>query len=175
MNDWRDVVGYEGLYQVSRSGQVRSVARTVPHGRGGTRNLRERILSKTPVVRGKYVSSNLTKDGITRTVLNHRVVLEAWVGPCPAGCEACHNDGDGTNNNVSNLRWGTRSSNARDRITHGTHVSGNAVRVVRSDGIEFDSIRKAAEATGCSDTSIHNVLKGRAGRVGGYGFAYCSD
>lgn len=49
----------------------------------------------------------------------HRLVLEAFVGPCPPGLEGCHNDGNPTNNCISNLRWGTPASNAADRIKHG--------------------------------------------------------
>jgi hypothetical protein len=53
----------------------------------------------------------------------HRLVLQAFVGPCPAGQECCHGDGDPSNNVLSNLRWGTRSDNRRDSVGHGTHFS----------------------------------------------------
>lgn len=51
----------------------------------------------------------------------HRLVLEAFVGPCPDGMEALHSDGNKTNNNVDNLRWGTPSENNRDIVKHGRH------------------------------------------------------
>jgi predicted XRE-type DNA-binding protein len=54
----------------------------------------------------------------------HRLVLEAFVGPCPAGMEACHfPDRDPDNNHLENLRWGTKSDNAKDAMQHGTHSS----------------------------------------------------
>jgi hypothetical protein len=53
-----------------------------------------------------------------------RLVLEAFVGLCPEGMEACHNDGNPTNNRVPNLRWDTRTNNQRDRIKHGTDSRG---------------------------------------------------
>jgi hypothetical protein len=54
----------------------------------------------------------------------HRLVLETFVGPCPEGMEACHYDGDRSNNALSNLRWDTRAANAADRIRHGTTRRG---------------------------------------------------
>lgn len=52
--------------------------------------------------------------------LIHRLVLEAFVGPCPVGMEACHGDGNPRNNRLSNLRWDTKKANQADRIRHGT-------------------------------------------------------
>ena len=49
-----------------------------------------------------------------------RLVLEAFVGPCPEGMEACHNNGDPADNRLENLRWDTRSANALDAVRHGT-------------------------------------------------------
>lgn len=55
-----------------------------------------------------------------RNVLAHRLVLEAFVGPCPEGMQACHNDGDRMNTRVGNLRWDTPKANSADRWRHGT-------------------------------------------------------
>jgi hypothetical protein len=55
----------------------------------------------------------------------HRLVLSAFVGDCPPGMVGCHNDGDKSNNRVSNLRWGTPKENARDMIAHGTAPIGS--------------------------------------------------
>lgn len=57
----------------------------------------------------------------------HRLVLLAFVGPCPEGMECCHNDGNSTNNKLSNLRWGTRKENAADRVRHGRQIRGEKV------------------------------------------------
>ena len=54
--------------------------------------------------------------------LLHRLVLTAFVGPCPEGMEACHNDGTRNNNHVDNLRWDTRTNNNLDKRKHGTAV-----------------------------------------------------
>jgi hypothetical protein len=63
----------------------------------------------------------LKKNGKRFTKLVHRLVLETYVGPCPEGMEACHNDGNPKNNNLSNLRWDTRKANHADAIKQGTH------------------------------------------------------
>jgi hypothetical protein len=67
----------------------------------------------------------LARDGRSYYRLIHRVVLLAFVGPCPDGMEACHNDGDRTNDSLSNLRWDTRESNILDTIKHGTNRGTN--------------------------------------------------
>ena len=50
---------------------------------------------------------------------SHRLVALAWIGPQPEGMEVCHDDGDPTNNHVSNLRWDTHQANASDMVRHG--------------------------------------------------------
>ena len=54
----------------------------------------------------------------------HRLILETFVGPCPDGMECRHLDGNPTNNNLSNLKWGTHSENVQDSIRHGTYAHG---------------------------------------------------
>jgi len=54
----------------------------------------------------------------------HRYVLLAFVGECPEGMQACHNDGNPGNNRLDNLRWGTPSNNNRDKWLHGTEQTG---------------------------------------------------
>jgi len=58
----------------------------------------------------------------------HRLVLETFVGPCPSGMECRHLDGNPENNNINNLRWGTRSENAKDSYRHGTLSGFNGTR-----------------------------------------------
>jgi len=70
-------------------------------------------------------------------ILVHRIVLEAFVGPCPLGMQARHLDGVKTHNWLSNLEWGTQSDNEIDKILHGTSVrgSGNAMSKLTEDDI----------------------------------------
>ena len=62
----------------------------------------------------------LCKNGKTYPKLVHRLVLETYVSACPKGLECRHLDGDPLNNNIGNLKWGTKSENVRDAIRHGT-------------------------------------------------------
>src|SRR6185312_7030300 len=71
-----------------------------------------------------YIMVSLFKDGSQFVRYAHRLVLEAFVGPCPDGMECCHNDGNPANNRVENLRWDTTSANQLDREAHGTSNRG---------------------------------------------------
>lgn len=63
---------------------------------------------------------NLGRGNMRRV---HRLVLEAFVGPAPAGTEGCHNDGNPQNNALSNLRWDTHAENMLDQVRHGTKAA----------------------------------------------------
>jgi hypothetical protein len=72
-----------------------------------------------------YLASRMERDDGKRQYMRlHRVVLMAWVGPCPEGKEACHIDGSRTNNHVDNLYWGTSQENKDDEIRIGGHAHG---------------------------------------------------
>lgn len=117
--EWRAVVGYEGHYEVSNQGRLRSLDRVVEYKNGVERMHKGKVL-KLGKHKFGYLKVELHKDGkITHTNI-HRLVLEAFTGPCPDGMEACHNDGNPTNNTIENLRWGTRSENRQDAVKHGT-------------------------------------------------------
>jgi hypothetical protein len=119
---WRPVVGWEGLYEVSDMGRLKSVARSVP-GRGGvTMHIREKVLRGSINADG-YVTVALCRDNIRTMARLHRLVLEAFIGPCPEGFDGCHWDDIKTNNALSNLRWDTKSANTYDRIRNGHHYA----------------------------------------------------
>lgn len=115
---WAPVTGYAGIYEVSDRGRVRSVDRVTSHGH----NLRGRPLAERPLPNGRPRVA-LARNGKTVDAYSYRLVLEAFVGPCPAGMEALHWDDDHNNNHLSNLRWGTRTDNMRDMSRNG---GGNA-------------------------------------------------
>lgn len=66
-----------------------------------------------------YLVTGIWHNGKSRCFGLHRLVLEAFVGPCPRGMQACHWDGDPSNNHISNLRWDTQRGNWKDRVRHG--------------------------------------------------------
>lgn len=118
MEEWRDVIGFEGRYQVSNLGRVKSLARTEPylrHGAGNVRFKREKILKASPS--GPYLTVRLRG----RTFYVHVLVLTAFVGPKPEGTCARHGpDFDGTNNRLTNLRWApTKRTMMSERRSYG--------------------------------------------------------
>jgi len=112
--EWRPVVGYEGLYEVSDGGDVRRVAA----GRGTHAG---RILKPSPDPLGRP-RVNLSRAGIVRTAFIHRLVALAFIGEPRPGEEVCHGDGDNQNNSVGNLRWDTHYANHLDSVSHGTYA-----------------------------------------------------
>ena len=132
-SEWRPVVGYEGAYEVSDDGRVRSLPRPRPKnpGRGGSGMWRGRMLTFA-YSKGGYRQVHLSARGYTRTVYVHHLVLEAFVGPRPADMpHTRHLDGDQTNNVVGNLAYGTISQNMLDQVKHGTHWAANRTHCPR--------------------------------------------
>ena len=128
---WRAVIGYEGLYEVSDHGRVRSLDRVQTYcridqysGRNLTvvRKHRGRMLRPGRMPRG-HLSVALGKGN---SICVHVLVLEAFVGPCPPNHECCHDDDVPDHNVLSNLRWGTRSDNLHDAIRNGRRKYGRA-------------------------------------------------
>lgn len=120
---WLPVVGYEGIYEVSDLGQVRSLDRVISR-RNSPYVLRGRVL-RPAVNRRGYLHLNLYGDGWNESRYVHHLVLEAFAGPRPAGTEARHLDGVPNNNSVANLTWGTHVENAWDIIRHGRNWQAN--------------------------------------------------
>ena len=136
--NWKPVVGYEGIYEVSDHGNVRSVDREVDtenqHG-PCVQKLRGRELKLIANTSG-HLRANLWKDGQMSLQRVHRLVLEAFRGACPPGHECCHYDDDPTNNRLSNLRWDTSSANRLDSVRNGTHYWANKTQCPQ--GHEYD-------------------------------------
>lgn len=106
MEIWTFIPGYEGVYQVSNLGNVKSFAR---HKDGS-------LLKPGKASNGYYTVS----FGRNNSKTVHSLVALAFLGPRPKGMEVLHIDGTRTNNAVSNLRYGTRTDNILDAIKHGS-------------------------------------------------------
>ncbi len=185
---WEPVVGYEGLYEVSDLGRVRSLDRVIMGADGVPKPHHGRVLS--PFKRSRcYLYVSLWKNGSKITEAVHRLVAFAFL-PNPHGKpEVNHIDGCKTNNRAENLEWCTRSENvkhafmtglcetSRERIAEMSRRAAalNEKRVVRSDGIEFDSVKKAADASGAHHQNVSRCCHGRARATGGYGFRFKND
>ena len=104
---WVVVEGFPN-YEVSNRGQVRN-------------RITGRVLRHKVHKRDKHHSVCLFRDGARFWRQVHRLVLTAFVEPCPDGLEGCHDDGVPAHNYVENLRWDTRTNNHLDQVRHGTH------------------------------------------------------
>ena len=116
----KPISGFDG-YLVTREGRVwsktRKDRRGVPHGGHWVKPMRHR---------NNHLFVRLCKNGVHYNRYVHRLVLEAYVGPCPEGMECCHNNGDPLDNRLENLRWDTRSANIKDAIKQGTYRVGES-------------------------------------------------
>lgn len=147
---WKDIAGYEGRYQVSSIGRVKSLPNQIRKS--------ELILKQSTHKRSEHRLVNLTSSdsGAFRQKSHwvHRLVLETFVGPCPDGMEGCHNDGNPTNNVLGNLRWDTHEENTADVRKHGTLRGENNGRAILTE-------EQAAEIKGASPTgSLTKKLPG---------------
>lgn len=119
MELWSSIPGYEGFYEVSNQGRVRSMTRHVAYGRHSNMTYTGRDLKL--FMAGAYAAVKLSLQGIRRTQYIHHLVLLAFKGPRPyteSRGEIRHLDGDKLNNALSNLAYGTIEENAADRIRH---------------------------------------------------------
>ena len=141
---WLPVVGYPD-YEVSDMGRIRSLARVKDHPCGVRRRYQERVL-KQQATRLGHMSIRIVNEDGPKTHLVHRLILGAFVGPCPDGMEACHWDDDPANNLLSNLRWDTRSANRLDMVRNGRNHHANKTHC--KWGHEFTAENTQILATG---------------------------
>lgn len=120
---WLPVVGWEGLYEVSELGRVRSL----PRKGGNNRTYGGSILTQTPI-KGGYLEVTLSRNNQSRPAKVHVIVARAFLGPRPEDLEVRHLDGNPANEWLSNLIYGTRSENILDQVRHGTHPEASKTR-----------------------------------------------
>lgn len=166
MTEWRAIPGYEGRYEISDDGRVRSLARRCLTGRGD-----RAVPAREPRLKGvgAYLGVMLSASGAKATRLVHDLVLSAFVGPRPDAEQARHLNGNARDNRLSNLSWGTAAENANDRIVHGTQPRGEdharailtevQVREIRA---AQRGIRRMGAAYGVSRSTIEAI---RARRI----------
>lgn len=167
--EYRTIEGFT-RYRVGNDGSIWRHCRGAGHR---TRPERWKRLAGC-VQQGGYIRVRLyhSGGGMAR-LLVHRIVLEAFVGPCPEGKEACHGDGDPTNNALDNLRWDTRKNNCWDAEKHGTSSrgerNGNAkltieqVEQIKKEYVPMSRIfggPSLAKKYGVSQTTISDIIAG---------------
>lgn len=138
--EWLPVVGWEGLYEVSETGRVRSLDRVVNSRWGKTRVVPGRELSPYMDV-DRYPVFTLAIRGKRKNRKASRLVAEAFI-PNPDGFRnVLHNDDVKTNNVVTNLRWGTLAENVADSIRNGTHGRASKTHCRRGHEYTLENTR----------------------------------
>ena len=166
--EWRDVPNYEGAYEVSDLGRVRSMDRVTIHGH----RARGRVLKQCRDPRG-YMCVALWSAGKGRTWSIHQLVAAAFLGPRTEGQEVLHGPGGQIDNRRANLSYGTSQQNSDDELRDGTRPVGverwNArltptlVLECRRRHAAGESQRSLAREFGMSLTVMHNAIRGATG------------
>jgi hypothetical protein len=165
---WKPVAGYEGSYEVSDRGNVRSVDRLVHFSDGRVRRYKSQARTHHTDNFG-YKKVTLKVNGASWRAHIHVLVAEAFIGPRPDGMVVCHCDGDHLNNRPGNLRYDTVQGNIDDTERHGTRAKGErqgaailtadrvkAIRALRGKLTQQD----IADRFGTSKTNVCNIQRG---------------
>lgn len=149
---WLTVIGWEDLYEVSDLGRVRSLDRWLRNSRDSGYNLRRgKILRLRTDTRGRH-SIALRYHHRQHEIYVGRLVLEAFVGPCPEGMECCHGPArnpDGSQcDRLDNIRWDTRqANNGPDKLRDGTLLRGERNGFAKLTEADVSEIRALYEST----------------------------
>jgi len=176
---WKSIKGFEGYYEVSDDGRVRSVDRTVKRKGGGTLSYKGRELVPDKTKKG-YLKVYLSKNSKKTNKLVHRLVLETFRPVDRMEYKQVnHKDGDKLNNALSNLEWVTNQENHDHALALGLRPLGlKSIPVIQytMDGkfiAEYPSLEQCAKATGvCKGSRIRDVCIGRRKSAGGFKFKF---
>ena len=172
--EWRDVVGYEGRYQVSSMGRVKSLERKVRHWRGGERIQKERILKPSNDRRG-YLLVSLCDGEKRKTFSVHRLVCQAFHENPDNKPQVNHINEIKTDNRACNLEWCTCKQN----VNHGTRTERSAKARSKPVGqytLDGELVKiwqspcEAGKQIGLSDSHVSKVANGKLKTA--YGFIW---
>lgn len=171
---WKPVYGYEGYYEVSNLGNVRTVERyvtkTIANGNSFPKLCKSKLLSPH-LNKDGYPTVNLRKEGKvsnpTKCRPVHILVIEAFKGPRPEHLQTCHKNGKRDDPRLSNLRYGTAKKNAKDRDEHGTTQKGinhtkailteAKVRKFRALFAKGHTVREVAAKYNINVSTVNNI------------------
>lgn len=171
--EWKSIKGYEGLYEISSYGRVKSLSYKYKNGK-----VREEII-RVPSITHGYEFLKLNKNGESKNYKIHRLVAEAFVPNPENKPEVDHIDTNKRNNMVENLRWVTRQENCDNPRTFKTHMIAVTRPILQYDLDGnflnyYPSIAEASRKTGIIVCTIQNCLAGRTQTAKGFIWKYYS-
>jgi hypothetical protein len=173
---WKPIKGYDGIYEISNLGRIKSLSRQVG-GKGGCKYiLKERYLKLEETKTG-YIKVILSRNWKYKTVLVHRLVAEAFI-PNPHNLPCInHKDERKNNNNVDNLEWCTRKYNSN----YGTAIQKRVLKQRKKVNLfdlngklikSFSSISEAARETGSFQGNVSGCCHNRRGHKTSKGYIF---
>ena len=161
--EWRDIPGYVGVYQISNYGRVKRLEHTKVY-KNGTHYHYTPLILKPQFERCGYIQLHLCKDNKKIWIKVHRIEAELFLARTPEQTTVNHKDGNKANPRLDNLEWVTQSENALHAIRIGLNPlkyrnleqydkDGNLVAV-------YDTVRDAVEATSCSSSNFYGYFNG---------------
>ena len=159
--EWRDIKGYENLYQVSNLGRIKSLDRyKITKGRYGKLKIKIKGKVLKPCINHDgYYEIVLSKDGKAKMFRLHRIVANTFIENKRIANQVNHINGNKLDNRVDNLEWCT----CKENIKHA--VNNNLINI-------YETITEAGKQNKILKTSIVNCLKGKSKTSGGYIWKY---
>lgn len=179
MEIWKDIKGYEGKYQVSNKGRIKSLSRAIPH-LGSFRVIPERIMTQHVSSTNGYYMVSLCKDNKYEWMLTHRIVATAFI-PNPNNLPYInHKDEIKTHNNVENLEWCTPSYNMNYSNVREKQINAISKEVEQYDFDgrfikRYKNCYDAGRELGVSPSSIRMCCIGEIGSTRGFVWKYTNE
>jgi hypothetical protein len=160
MRLWKDIKGYEGLYQISNFGEIKSLKRKV-NFRNFKRTINEKIL-KPYKDSNNYLKINLSKNKKSKMFLVHRLVAKAFINNVNNKNQVNHKDNNHSNNNVNNLEWVNQSENIQHAYDNGFMCSYEVFQYDKKGNFikKYKNAYDAYEKTGIAISSIRYAILG---------------
>lgn len=185
MEEWRDIEGFEGIYQVSNIGRVKSLGRVIIRKDGIPQTIKEKILNFN-IDKDGYLLVNLSLDGVIYKRKTHRLVAQAFI-PNPENLPIInHKDECKTNNCVENLEWctckynlnyGTNPARISERVRNNSYLSKKVAQMTLDGEIIriFPSNHEVERVLGLKHENVSACALGKTKTCGGFKWQYTKD
>lgn len=168
MEHWKSIPEYEGLYEASDLGRIRSLPRATTSGK---------ILKPYVNKHNGYCYVTLSKNNVRKQKRVHKLVMISFCEIDESRPQINHVDGDKTNNKLDNLKWCTQSENMKHAYENGLELPPTKNVIDLDSGKIYDSVTDAARSTGKNNGTgkITMVCQGKRSHYRGRRFAYLKD